>query len=624
MRFLIQLLIVLSSLAVSSAAAHSTPRCQDARISASEVTTERDVKLFVECAAAFYEEVGPDEARRAFNEDVRWKYGSTYVFVIEIAPSGLTARRFIFPPNPSVEGEQRGALLVDFGTDLYTEISRVMAVVDEGWLYYSNPNPQTGNREFKLSYMIETDWNGVPSVIGAGRYARDLPGTCHASDVNASIASTSMDAQRLQEFVRCAAMMVESRGYFAKEELESNPRWSGGGTNVFVLDMMGNQVMSGNRLRVNGAAPHEWGRESGTVQFGGRDLAGVGEVFGEAFVHYGAYHPETWAYESKVGFMKRVVAQGVPLLVGAGYFPDTRQAQQSVTCSDDYATAQAVRSQHDIEAFVRCAVEYVAEHGEEEAHRAFNEDERWRHGPTYLFVHEKASSGLLSNAYVFPPDPAREGSIFGPIIDGFGNDLYFESNRVLSIADSGWIYYAFNNPATGLLEPKASYMANIDWNGTPAFIGAGVYERDLPGTCGPSEVNAALLDSDQTESRLREFVTCAAYQFQSSGYFAGPALMTDPRWKHGSIYVFAIDANTGEIVFSGNPASFAVSRRVPQALFGGRDMIAATTKFGSTSWYYNFNNPASGTVEPKLGFTRLVMAQGVPLIIGSGINAASD
>lgn len=52
-------------------------------------------------------------------------------------------------------------------------------------------------------------------------------------------------------------------------------------------------------------------------------------------------------------------------------------------------------------------------------------------------------------------------------------------------------------------------------------------------------------------------------------------------------------------------------------------MIAATAKFGSTTWYYNFNNPASGTVEPKLGFTRLVMAQGVPLIIGSGINAVS-
>ena len=624
MRLLIQFLIVLSSLVISSATAHSTPPCHDARISASEVTTERDVKLFVECAAEFLAEVGPAEARRAFNEDVRWKHGATYVFVVEIAPSGVSGRRFVFPPDPSQEGKLRGSPLTDFGTDLYAEIYRAMDVVDKGWFYYSNPNPRTGNREFKVSYVIEIDWHGNRAVIGAGLYARDLPGTCHASDVSASIVSASMDAQRLQEFVRCAAMMVESRGYFAKQELETDPRWSSAGTSVFVLDVMGNQVMSSNRLRINGVAPHEWGMEAGAVQFGERDLAGVGEVFGEAFVYYRSYHPETWAYQPKVGFMKRVVAQGVPLLVGAGYFPDTQQTEQGAPCPDDYATAPAVRSRDDIEAFVRCAVEYVAEHGEEEAHRAFNQDERWRHGPTYLFAFDKADSGFDLTPFVFPPDTAREGSPFGAIIDAFGNDFFFEIDRVLSLVDSGWIHYAFTNPATGLHEPKASYMVNINWNGTPAFIGAGVYERSLPGTCNPTEVSAALLESDQTEARLREFVNCAAYQVESSGYFAGPVLTTDPRWKRGSIYVFAFDANTGEIVFSGNAASSAVSGRIPELLFGGRDMLAATAKFGSTTWYYNFNNPASGTVEPKLGFTRLVMAQGVPLIIGSGINAVSD
>lgn len=622
MRLLFQFLVAWS-LVVAVAAAHATQPCQEAEISASQVTTERDVKLFVECAAAFLEEVGPDEARRAFNEDVRWKHGATYVFVVEVAPSGVTARRFVFPPNPSQEGKQRGSPLIDFGTDLYAEIHRAMHVVDQGWFYYSNPNPQTGNREFKSSYMIETDWKGIRSVIGAGLYARDLPATCHASDVSASIVSASMGDQRLQEFVRCAAMMVESRGYFAKQELETDPRWSSGGTNVFVLDTMGNQVMSSNRLRINGFASHEWGMESGAVQFGGRDLAGTGDAFGEAFVYYRSYHPETSAYQPKVGFMKRVVAQGVPLLVGAGYFPDTHQTEQGATCSDNSVTAPAVRSGDDIEAFVRCAVEYLAEHGEEEARRAFNQDQRWRHGPTYLFAFETADSGSDSTTFVFPPDPTREGSPFGAIIDAFGNDFFFEIDRVLSLVDSGWIHYAFTNPTTGLHEPKASYMVSIDWNGTPAFIGAGVYERDLPGTCNPTEVNAALLDSDQTEAKLREFVNCAAYQVQSSGYFAGPVLSTDPRWKHGSVYLFAIDANTGETVFSGNRASFSVSGRSPELLFGGRDLIASTAAFGTGRWYFNFNNPASGMVEPKLSFTRLVMAQGVPLIIGSGINAVS-
>ena len=66
-----------------------------------------------------------------------------------------------------------------------------------------------------------------------------------------------------------------------------------------------------------------------------------------------------------------------------------------------------------------------------------------------------------------------------------------------------------------------------------------------------------------------------------------------------------------------------MSGRSPELLFGGRDLIASTAAFGSGRWYFNFNNPTSGTVEPKLAFTRLVMAQGVPLIVGSGIDAGS-
>ena len=494
-----------------------------------------------------------------------------------------------------------------------------MDLVDKGWFYYSTLNPQTGNREFKVSYLIEIDWKGERAVIGAGLYARDLPGTCHAEDVNAASVSASTDVERLQELVRCAAFTVEAQGYFAKHELETDPRWSDNGTDVFVLDMMGNQVISSNGIRINGIAPHEWGSEAGAVQFGGRNLVEVGETFGEAFIYYRSYHPETWAFQPKIGFVKRVVAQGIPLLVGAGYFLEADQTDQHPTCADHFVAAGAVRDQSSVQAFVRCAAEYVAEHGEEEARRAFHEDERWRIGPTYVFVDEDANSGLEATSHVFPPDPAREGSVWGSAIDGFGSDYYYEVNRILSMGDSGWVYYAFNNPATGLREPKSSYVMEIDWNGERAVIGAGVYALDLPGTCNPADVNAALLEGHQIEAELRRFVNCAAYQVQASGYFAGPVLSTDPRWNHGSTYVFAINANTGEVEFSGNPVSFLASGRLPELLFNGRDMVAASAAFGSAAWYYNFTDPDSGIARPKISFTKLVWAQGMPLLVGSGI-----
>ena len=60
----------------------------------------------------------------------------------------------------------------------------------------------------------------------------------------------------------------------------------------------------------------------------------------------------------------------------------------SDTCAERYIVASAVRTTGDVQAFVQCAYEFVQEVGFEEARRAFNEDERWKSGPTYVFVDE--------------------------------------------------------------------------------------------------------------------------------------------------------------------------------------------------------------------------------------------
>ncbi len=598
-----------------------TSGCSDRNIAARAVRTQRDIQALVECAAVYLDEHGTAEARRAFNEDEHWKHGSIYVFVDGIAKSGTEAMTFVFPPDPSREGRPWGEAIDDFGTDLYYEVYRMMQAVDAGWTYYSFPDPATGRDVPKASYIIEVDWDGEPAVIGAGIYARDLPGTCYEDEVSAAALGADPSAETLREFVRCAAMVVESDGYFAMEELEGDGRWTDGAHYVYVLDLMGNQVMTGNRVRVNGTAPHEWGR--GRLhgdQFGGRDMADMGRTFGESYVYYRSYNPRTGAYQAKVGFLKRVVAQGVPLLVGSGYHVGPEPAAAGPGCADNYVTAAAVRTQADIQAFVQCAAEYALEHGEEEARRAFNEDVRWKSGRTYVFVDGVQPFGEDSLTHVFPPDPSREGSVWGTSIDGFGNDYFYELHRILSLVDEGWIYYAFDNPATGQWQPKSSYVMEIEWNGDRAAIGAGIYSRDFPGTCDPSDVTAADLAANQGYQRLQEFVRCAAMLVESSGYFAGPVLSADPRWNSGPIYIFGINTENGVVEFSGNPSSFATSRRIPELLFDGRDAVEAGELFGETFWYYNFNNPSTGEVESKVAFVKLVKAQGIPLLVGSGYN----
>ena len=137
----------------------------------------------------------------------------------------------------------------------------------------------------------------------------------------------------------------------------------------------------------------------------------------------------------------------------------------SDTCAERSIVASAVRTTGDVQAFVQCAYEFVQEVGFEEARRAFNEDERWKSGPTYVFVDEMTDVHGASRAFVFPPDPSLEGLAWGPLVDDFGTDLILEFYRVATNFGEGWVYYSFTNPATGRAEPKASYFKSIEWNG---------------------------------------------------------------------------------------------------------------------------------------------------------------
>ncbi len=293
-------------------------------------------------------------------------------------------------------------------------------------------------------------------------------------------------------------------------------------------------------------------------------------------------------------------------------------AQEAVSCSDHSIVASAVRTPEDIEAFVQCAYEYARAKGFSEARRAFNEDERWNSGQFYVFVDEVTSMTDMARAFVYPPDPSREGKPWGLFVDSFGNDYFRELYRIMSIVEESWIYYSITNPATDREEPKASYVKSIDWNGTPAAIGAGIYQRDIPGTCWSEEVNAMLLDDDPSNERLKEFVRCAAMELEMKGYFAINTLTTESRWKHGSIYLFAIDTY-GYTLFSGD--SYSEPDDIMSELVGqveDQDLVSVADAFGESFLYYTKRNPSSEMEERKVSFVKRVVSFGLPILIGAG------
>ena len=48
----------------------------------------------------------------------------------------------------------------------------------------------------------------------------------------------------------------------------------------------------------------------------------MAEAFGETFLYYSPFNPSNGMPQRKVSFVKRVVAFGVPILIGAGYYLD--------------------------------------------------------------------------------------------------------------------------------------------------------------------------------------------------------------------------------------------------------------------------------------------------------------
>ena len=73
-------------------------------------------------------------------------------------------------------------------------------------------------------------------VPHGGHRARKIPTVLAADPSNA----------RLKKFVRCAAMELESQGYFATRALSSDPRWRNGSIYLFGLDTDGYTLCSGD------------------------------------------------------------------------------------------------------------------------------------------------------------------------------------------------------------------------------------------------------------------------------------------------------------------------------------------------------------------------------------------
>ena len=321
-RFLpaLALLPLLTGLPAGAAAAADFS-CADKQVSAKGIRTRDDVRAFVLCAAEYVREMGAEEAYRAFHEDERWRSGAYYLFVDTLDSSGDEVTTLVYPPDPTLEGVPSGDYPDDFGADIHVERYRILKQAGRGWWYYGWTDFTTGLIAPKASYVTAIDWDGVEALVGAGIYEDDLPGTCHPPVVNAANLAAAPSEDALRTFVNCAAREVESGGWFGLLQLSRGRRWRGGSVYVFGFDESGSQLFTGSPARVDRRDALEWGADPLSL-FSGRDAFKIAMTFGEAYFYYSAVDPADGRVRRKVGFVKRAVSRGVPVLIGSGYYID--------------------------------------------------------------------------------------------------------------------------------------------------------------------------------------------------------------------------------------------------------------------------------------------------------------
>lgn len=134
------------------------------------------------------------------------------------------------------------------------------------------------------------------------------------------------------------------------------------------------------------------------------------------------------------------------------------------------ARAQGTAAEH-AQALATAAADLVAQKGLADACRVMEAPgSRFNQGDTYAFIMDMKGVWRC-----FPPKPKVEGESAYDIRDPDGKAMLPEQIAVVrSPAGRGWVDYRWNNPATGKIQPKRSFVIGIP--GGEFFAVSGYYK----------------------------------------------------------------------------------------------------------------------------------------------------
>ena len=414
--------------------------------------------------------------------------------------------------------------------------------------------------------------------------------------------------EQLKRFVHCAAEHIEAVGREQAFQDFSGSDWQDGPLALFAATIDGQHLFAHGVDIAPGSDLSAWRDSEGTPIV--QQQARIARDFGAGFVYYRIENIASGVEEPKESYVLQLDYQGEPAFIGAGlHAQDTR-----ASCSPDIVRASLVYNERDLERFVACAEHHLQRQGLQAIHD-FNSDPRWKSGPTYLILLDMESLVAVLAAGQ-PHLVGVDGSEFR---DMDAVPFAREKRRILTSHDDGYVYYRFRNPASGEVEPKATYLRRVLLDGHAYVLGAGLYVpaaecRNLP-----------LARDVDTRDELRRFVHCAARLVEERGELAWDLFLNHPQWIGGSAYLFVLDELCRQLVY---PLDYErqqddASRcdlTDAEGNLPNQDILDAARSEAGEGWVrYLWLNPASDEVEAKHSFVVGGTLDGDHVSIGAGL-----
>lgn len=282
--------------------------CHPELVRAEYVYSAVDTENFVDCAARLVLDKGLLALFELMVPGGRWNHGPTYVFIHELGTLTMAAHR-----NPELVGLDRTDRVDPDGVLITQEIRRVVQRYGDGYVYYTNVNPSTGELQRKASYVKGFKLGGRWYSIGSGLYQRSA--ACKA----APSASTIHSRDDIVAFVACVRDLIAERGELAFPLLTGHPQFRSPGYYAFVFNQQCRDVLYPLDYHA-GDFSCDLEDVEGTKIVQELLKAGLETENQQGWVSYRWLNPATDRVEMKESFVMKVSLNGEDMVVGAGIY----------------------------------------------------------------------------------------------------------------------------------------------------------------------------------------------------------------------------------------------------------------------------------------------------------------